>query len=166
MKKKTKTLLTNPLERAIINLQKVNDTPKNEKGFDTMATTNRVTKAQRYSDIIALLNGEGVKFGTTIADAVDFCNHEVELIAKKNTTASMRKNSENAKNDAYKELIAKFMATVSGDGMTCTEIGKSIAELADFNTSKMSALCNAMTKDDDGRLIKTVVKGKSLFKLA
>ena len=128
--------------------------------------TVRVTKTQRFADIIAMLNGESVKFGTSTADAIAFCEHEVELLAKKNASVDKRKSAEQEKNDTYKALIVDFLAGVTGDGMTCTEIGKSIAELSAFNTSKMSSLCNAMTKPDDGRLIKSTVKGKTLFRLA
>ena len=129
-----------------------------------MATTIHVTKAQRFADIIAMLNGEDVKFGTTVADATAFCKHEVELLSKKNSSADKRKAAEAAKNDGYKALIVDFLAGVEGDGMTCTEIGKAISDLAEFNTSKMSSLCNALVKDKT--LVKNVVKGKSLFKLA
>ena len=130
-----------------------------------MATSNtvRITKAQRFSDIVALLNGDAVKYGTTVKDASDFIAHEVELLQKKNSSADKRKSAEQAKNDGFKALIVDFLATVEG-GMTCTEIGKSIEELSAFNTSKMSSLCNGLVKD--GLLTKETVKGKTLFKLA
>ena len=129
-----------------------------------MASVIRVTKAQRFADIIAMLNGEDVKFGTSVADATAFCEHEVELLSKKNSSVDKRKAEENAKNDGYKSLIVDFLASVEGDGMTCTEIGKAIPDLAEFNTSKMSSLCNSLVKD--GTLTKASVKGKTLFRLA
>lgn len=129
-----------------------------------MATsTNRVTKSQRFDDIIAMLNGESVKYGTSIQDATEFINHEKELLAKKNASVDKRKAAEDEKNTAYKALIVDFLATVE-NGMTCTEIGKSIDELSAFNTSKMSSLCNGLVKD--GALVKETIKGKTLFKLA
>ena len=131
-----------------------------------MEKTIRVTKSQRFEDIIAMLNGESVKYGTTVEDAVATLEHERELLAKKNTNTDKKKSAEQAKNDTYKLLIADFLASLdsSSDGMTCTEIGKSIAELSAFNTSKLSSLCNAMVKD--GTAVKNTVKGKTLFKLA
>ena len=39
--------------------------------------TIRVTKAQRFEDILALIHGETVKYGTTIEDAEQFIAHEV-----------------------------------------------------------------------------------------
>ena len=129
-----------------------------------MATTVRITKAQRFADIAAMLEGNPVKFGTDTQTALDFIAHEVELLSKKNSSVDKHKAEEAAKNDGYKALIVDFLAGISGDGMTCTEIGKAISDLAEFNTSKMSSLCNALVKDKT--LVKNVVKGKSLFKLA
>ena len=126
--------------------------------------TVRVTKAQRFADIAAMLEGNPVKFGMDTQTALDFIAHEVELLSKKNTSVDKRKAAENAKNDTYKALIVDFLAGVTGDGMTCTEIGKAIPDLSAFNTSKMSSLCNALVKD--GALVKATVKGKTLFKLA
>lgn len=128
-----------------------------------MANTVRITKTQRFEDIVSLLNGEATKYGTTIADAEAFIAHEVELLTKKNASADKRKDTERAKDEVYKALIADYMAGVEG-GMTCSEIGKAIDELSAFNTSKLSSLCNAMVKD--GTLVKASVKGKSLFSLA
>lgn len=128
-----------------------------------MANTVRITKTQRFEDIVSLLNGEATKYGTTIADAEAFIAHEVELLTKKNASADKRKDAERAKDEVYKALIADYMAGVEG-GMTCSEIGKAIDELSAFNTSKLSSLCNAMVKD--GTLVKASVKGKSLFSLA
>lgn len=125
--------------------------------------TVRVTKSQRFDDIIAMLNGESVKYGTSIKDATDFINHEKELLAKKNASVDKKKAAEDKKNASYKALIVDFLATVE-NGMTCTEIGKSIDELSAFNTSKMSSLCNGLVKD--GTIVKETVKGKTLFKLA
>ena len=126
-------------------------------------TVNRVTKSQRFEDILALLNGESVKYGTTVKDAEDFISHEMELLAKKNASVDKRKAAENEKNAVYKTAIVDFLATVES-GMTCTDIGKSIEALNGFNTSKMSSLCNGLVKD--GVLVKESVKGKTLFKLA
>lgn len=128
-----------------------------------MANTVRITKTQRFEDIVSLLNGEATKYGTTIADAEAFIAHEVELLTKKNASADKRKDAERAKDEVYKALIADYMAGAEG-GMTCSEIGKAIDELSAFNTSKLSSLCNAMVKD--GTLVKASVKGKSLFSLA
>lgn len=124
----------------------------------------RITKVQRFEDIKAILSGNAAPNGSTIEDIGAFIDHEVELLQKKNASVDKRKAAEQAANDGYKALIVDFLAGVDGDGMTCTDIGKAIPALADFNTSKMSSLCNALFKD--GVLTKGTKKGKTLFKLA
>ena len=127
--------------------------------------TNRVTKVQRFEDIVAMLKGEAVKYGTTVADAEAFVAHEVELLSKKNSTVSKKKSAEQEKDNARKALIVDFLASIdpSSDGMTCSDIGKSIDELAELSTSKMASLCNGLFKD--GTIDKASVKGKTLFRL-
>ena len=129
-------------------------------------STVRVTKAQRFADISAMLNGLTPQFGTDVATATEFITHEVELLAKKNSSADKRKTEKSAQDEGFKALIVDFLATLdaSAAGMTCSEIGKAIPELSEFNTSKLSSLCNALVKD--GALVKNTVKGKSLFSLA
>ena len=131
-----------------------------------MATSIRVTKAQRFADISAMLNGETPQFGTDIQTALEFIDHEVALLSKKNASGDKRKAANAEKDAAFKALIVDFLATLdaSSNGMTCSEIGKSITELADFNTSKLSSLCNGLVAD--GMVVKSTVKGKSLFRLA
>lgn len=135
-----------------------------------MATSNvktpRITKAQRFEDIAALLNNLDAPNKSTVEELQEFIAHEVELLAKKNASADKRKSADAEKNDALKALIVDFLASAEGDGMTCTEIGKSIPELAtDYSTSKYSSLCNGLVKD--GILTKAKGKGdRTLFKLA
>lgn len=133
-----------------------------------MATTDsktpRITKAQRFADIKALLTGDTAPNGTTVDEALSVIDHELELLSRKNTSVDKRKAEADAQNAAFKASIVDFLAGVDGDGMTCTDIGKAIPALADFNTSKMSSLCNSLVKD--GALVKATVKGKTLFRLA
>lgn len=132
-----------------------------------MEKTVRVTKAMRFTDIAAMLEGKPVTNGTTVQDALDFIQHEVDLLNSKNSAASKRKDANRAKDDVYKSMIVDFLATLDPNdaGKTCSEIGKSVDGLADFNTSKMSSLCNSLVKD--GTVVKSKGKGgASLFKLA
>ena len=125
---------------------------------------NRITKSDRFADILAMLNGETVT-RTSVEDATAFIKHEMELLAKKNASVDKKKAEESAKNATFKSAIVDFLSVTDvGEGMTCTNIGKSIDSLSGFNTSKMSALCNALVKE--GVLVKASVKGQTLFKLA
>lgn len=132
-----------------------------------MEKTNktRITKAMRFEDIKAMLNGQPVTYGTTTEDAVDFIEHEIELLAKKNA-GDKKQTKTQQENEGYKALILEFLATLSDTsaGVTCTEIIKGVAEFEGFSTQKISPLVRQLMAAD--KVTKTEVKGKALFRLA
>lgn len=131
-----------------------------------MEKTTRITKAMRFEDIKALLNGDTVTHGTTLDDAISFIDHEVELLARKNSGGEKKQTAAQKENEGYKALILEFLATLPDDskGVTCTEIMKSVPEFADFNNQKISALVRQLKLAE--RVVGEEVKGKSLFRLA
>ena len=126
----------------------------------------RITKSQRFEDIIAMLNGDTVKYGTDVATATEVLNHEIGLLARKNSSDSKKQTAAQKENEGFKTLILEFLATLPDDskGVTCTEIMKSVPEFADFNNQKISALVRQLKLAD--RVVSEEVKGKSLFRLA
>lgn len=133
-----------------------------------MEKTNktRITKAMRFEDIKALLNGDSVTYGTTIEEAMDFIDNEVRLLAKKNSGENKKQTKTQQENEGYKALILEFLATLPDDkaGVTCTEIIKGVAEFDGFSTQKISPLVRQLMAAD--KVTKTEVKGKALFRLA
>lgn len=128
----------------------------------TTSTTKRVTKAQRFEDIKALLNGKDVTYGTTIEDASKFCDAELALLAKKNS-GDKKPTKTQEQNEGYKALILDFLRGQS-EGVTCTDIQKGVPAFADFNNQKIAALVRQLT--DAKQVTKEIVKGKSLFSIA
>lgn len=127
----------------------------------------RITKAQRFEDIKALLNGDPVTYGTTPEIAVAVIDHELELLAKKNSGSGDKKLTQTQQeNEALKEQIMEFLAGLpeDTDGVTCTEILKSVPALADFSNQKVAALVRQLKMAD--RVVATEKKGKSLFRMA
>lgn len=131
-----------------------------------MEKTTRITKAMRFEDIKALLNGQPVTYGTSIEDAVEFIDHEVGLLAKKNSGENKKQTKTQQENEGYKALILEFLATLPDDkaGVTCTEIIKGVAEFDGFSTQKISPLVRQLMAAD--KVTKTEAKGKALFRLA
>lgn len=131
-----------------------------------MEKTTRITKAMRFEDIKALLNGNTAQYGTTLEDASNFIDHEVELLARKSSGGDKKQTATQKENEGYKELIVEFLAGLPDDskGVTCTEIMKSIPALKDFNNQKISALVRQLKLTD--MVVGEEVKGKSLFRLA
>lgn len=178
LEKKLKKGLTNGGTCAIIKSQKVKDRPKNQKGFETMATENKtvkITKAMRFADIRAMINGDEVPMlngvpRTSTDDALEFIDHEVELLSRKNTSKDGKQTEAQKKRTEYKAMIMDFMNAQPADyAATCTVIGNSIPELvkalgAQATTSMYSSLCNSLVADL--LLVKKSVKNQSLFSLA
>ena len=136
-----------------------------------MEKTTRITKAMRFEDIKAEDYQAGEKevipdFSRNIEDAVDFIDHEVNLLAKKNSGENKKQTKTQQENEGYKALILEFLATLSDTsaGVTCTEIIKGVAEFEGFSTQKISPLVRQLMAAD--KVTKTEVKGKALFRLA
>lgn len=127
-----------------------------------MEKTTRITKAMRFEDIKALLNGQPVTYGTSVEDAIDFINHEVNLLAKKNSGENKKQTKAQEENEGYKALILEFLA--DKDGVTCTDILKGVPALFEFSNQKISALMRQLRLA--GKVTVSEVKGKSLFRLA
>ena len=92
---------------------------------------------------------------------VDFINHELELLAKKNS-ADKKPTAQQVANEGIKSAIL--------DGMednrlyTITEIQKSVPACAELSNQKVSALVRQLK--DDGLIVKTEDKRKSYFSKA
>ena len=69
-------------------------------------------------------------------------------------------------NEALKEQIVEYLSTLpdDADGVTCTEILKSVPALTDFSNQKVAALVRQLKMA--GRVVATEKKGKSLFRMA
>lgn len=126
----------------------------------TQEKEKKITKAQRFEDIKALLTSDNVKYGTDIDTALKFIDRELELLARKNSPSNKKVTEEKAKNDHLKELIKTFLATQE-EGMTVTQVMKSIPELNDFSNQKIARLMNDLYRADE--ITKEVVKGRSLY---
>ena len=128
-----------------------------------MTTTNakRITKTDRFNEIKALLADR--------ADLVEFIDHEIELIANKNKSASGEKKP-TATQVANNSIKAEILATMEvGKRYTCAELIKLVPSLNDASTSKVSSLLRQMRTDVEGasgEIVRTEEKGKTYFALA
>lgn len=125
----------------------------------------RITKAMRFEDIKALLNGETVTYGTTVEQAVEFIDKEMGLLARKNS-GDKKPTKTQQENEKYKVLICDFLANKPEEkkGYTCTEVIKLVPELNEFSTQKIAPLMRQL--ENAGKVAREEVKGKTLFHLA
>lgn len=125
----------------------------------------RITKAMRFEDIKALLNGETVTYGTTVEQAVEFIDKEMGLLARKNS-GDKKPTKTQQENEKHKVLICEFLANKPEEkkGYTCTEVIKLVPELNEFSTQKIAPLMRQL--ENAGKVEREEVKGKTLFHLA
>ena len=118
-------------------------------------TTKKITKRDRFN---ALLSIPAVQADQGL---VDFINHELELLAKKNS-ADKKPTAQQAANEAIKSAIVEAMEP--NHLYTVTEIQKSVAECAELSNQRVSALLRQLK--DDKLIIRTEDKRKAYFSKA
>ena len=117
-----------------------------------MTNTKKPTKRDNFN---LLLTISQVKNNPRL---VEFINHELELLDKKNTTEK--------KPSATAVANGKLMATILAEmavnkAYTCSDIIKNVSECAELSTPKVSYLMNALA--DSGKVTKTTDKKKTYF---
>lgn len=120
-----------------------------------MATTKKLTKRDHYNTLLTLSE---VKSNPAL---VEFIEHELELLAKKNS-AEKKPTAQQVANDAVKTAIAEGMER--NRLYTVTEVIKSVPACADMTNQRVSALLRQMV--DAGTIVRTEEKRKAYFQLA
>ena len=118
-----------------------------------MTTSKKLTKRDHFN---ALLNLTEVKSNPTL---VDFIEHELELLAKKNS-AEKKPTAVQVANEGIKDAI--YDAMQENRLYTITEIIKEVAECADLTNQRVSALIRQMK--DDGKVERIEEKRKAYFR--
>ena len=112
--------------------------------------TKKMTKREMFEQIMANYN--------LTEDERNFINHELELLAKKNS-AEKKPTAVQVANEGLKSAILDFM--VEGQKYTITDLMKSVPELADLSNQRVSALVRQLK--DSGYVIRTEEKRKAYF---
>ncbi len=110
-----------------------------------------MTKIERFNE---MLN----KYEFT-ADEVAFIENEIALITKRNARKSTKPTKAQIANIAVKESLATALGEAT-EPLTA----KAVGELVAISPQNASALLKQMIAS--GEVVKEVVKGKSLFRLA
>jgi len=115
-------------------------------------TTTKITKRDRFN---ALLNIPAVQADQGL---VDFINHELELLARKNS-ADKKPTAQQIANDGIKQAILEGME--DNHLYTVTEIQKSVPACAELSNQRVSALLRQLK--DDKLITRTEDKRKAYF---
>ena len=118
-------------------------------------TTTKITKRDRFN---ALLNIPAVQADQGL---VDFINHELELLARKNS-ADKKPTAQQVANDGIKQAILDAME--ANHLYTVTELQKSVPECAELSNQRVSALLRQLK--DDKLITRTEDKRKAYFSKA
>ena len=114
--------------------------------------SKKMTKVEMFKSLLA---------NYTLTDnEIEFINHEIELLEKKN--GSRKPTKVQVENEFYKTEILK--ALENGKSYGITEMLKNIPALAELTNQKVSAIVRQMK--NDGLIVRTEIKGKAWFSLA
>lgn len=118
-----------------------------------MATTKKMTKAQMFAQIKANHN--------LSAEETAFIDHELELLAKKNS-AEKRPTAQQTANAGIATAILEVMATNPNQLFTITELMKRVPACADLTNQRVSAIVRGMV--EAGKVVRTEDKRKAYFR--
>lgn len=118
-----------------------------------MANSTKLTKAQKFAMLKEI---PAVKENATL---VEFIDHELELLAKKNSS-DKKPTAQQTANDGIKAEILEGMA--EGKLYTITDLIKEIPACADLTNQRVSALVRQLK--DEGSVERVEEKRKAYFR--
>ena len=120
-----------------------------------MANEKKLTKREKYERLLAKAEVKADPI------AVEFIEHELELLAKKNSSEK-KPTAVQLENEGIKETILETLET-EGKKMTVSEMQKANAELGEMSNQRISALIRQLV--NDGKVERVEEKRKAYFKI-
>ena len=120
----------------------------------------KMTKKEMFAMVKEVVLASGSE---KVDEMIAFIDHEVELLVKKSTSKSKTDVANDVENGRLMGIVLETLAGAE-KCMTVTEVMKSNSELANLSNQKVSALMRKLV--ENGEVVKTSEKGKSLFSLA
>lgn len=121
-----------------------------------MANEKKLTKREKFEMLKGIAD---VKANPILAEFID---HELELLAKKNST-DKKPTAVQIANEGIKDVIYSTLSE-NGGKMTITELMKANEELGELSNQRISALIRQLVAD--GKVERTEEKRKAYFKVA
>lgn len=122
--------------------------------------TKKMTKKEMF---VQILNNHNLK-----ADEIDFINHEIELLEKRNSKGGDKKpTAKQLENADLKTVILEFLADNPDDKFTITDMWKKIPVLAnntEMSNQRISAIVNQLKKEN--LVVRVEDKRKAYFSIA
>lgn len=121
---------------------------------NTTSSAKKLTKRDHFNALLAI---PAVSENSVL---VDFINHELELLSKKNS-ADKKPTAAQQANNVLKEAIINLL--VDGNPYTVSQIIKEVPECAGLSNQKVSAMMVQLI--NEGQVEKVIEKRVSYFKL-
>ena len=119
-----------------------------------MTNTKKITKRDYFNTLLGIAE---VKANDEL---VKFIEHELELLAKKNSSEK-KPTAVQVANEGIKSVIIETLAE-NGKMMTISEIQKVNAELGELSNQRISALVRQLMNDE--KVVRVEEKRKAYFK--
>lgn len=120
----------------------------------------KMTKKEMF---VQILNNHNLK-----ADEINFINHEIELLEKRNSKGGDKKpTAKQLENADYGKAILDFLADNPDEKFTITDMWKKIPVLAnntEMSNQRISAIVNQLKKDN--LVAREEIKRKAYFSIA
>ena len=116
-------------------------------------TNKKLTKKDHFNALLALAEAQDNQ------TLVDFINHELELLTKKNST-ERKPTAAQKENEGIKAIILAALTTTP---TSISDLQKKDAALAEISNQKISALLRQLIIDN--KVVRTEDKKKALFAL-
>ena len=121
-----------------------------------MTNTKKITKRDYFNTLLGIAE---VKANDEL---VKFIEHELELLAKKNSSEK-KPTAVQVANEGIKSVIIETLAE-NGKMMTISEMQKTNAELGELSNQRISALIRQLINDE--KVVRVEEKRKAYFKIA
>lgn len=125
--------------------------------MENTSNSTKVTKRERFSQLMEIVKASKVE---NSAELVAFIEHEVELLAKKNSRSGKPTKTQ-VENETIKAQIISVLERV-GKPMTVTQL-LAESEFTGLSNQKVSALLTQLRKSDE--VVRTIEKKVAFYSL-
>ena len=126
--------------------------------MENTSNSTKVTKRERFSQLMEIVKASEVE---NSAELVAFIEHEVELLAKKNSRSGKPTKTQ-VENETIKAQIVSVLERVNKP-VTVTQL-LTESELAGLSNQRVSALLTQLRKN--GTVVRTVEKKVAFYSIA